>query len=296
MRYDPHRYFVAPAQDAAELWRTAAGLVLAIVAGLALYQLTFALLSNLIGPTATQTLVDNTTFDKASAFATLYVLSTFAFFAIGLAMVVNSLHRRRLGTLFGPYSAVISDALRVILAVGALHVVIALLLPWDVEPIRNDAMPRSSWILLLPISLAAILLQSGTEELVFRGYLQQQLAARFPDLPLWMILPSLLFGFAHFSPLAAGENAPYFALWAFSFGIAAADLTARTGAIGAALGFHMANNIAAILFTSLAGAGSGLALYILPMEMDDPRLSAMMLPEFAALFCGWLAARLALKV
>ena len=56
------------------------------------------------------------------------------------------------------------------------------------------------------------------------------------------------------------------------------------------------NNIAAVLFIALDGPGSGLALYRLPLEMDDPRLGEMMLPEFATLFCGWLAARLALKV
>ena len=81
MRYDPHRYFAAPAEGTAELWRTGAGLVLTFIAGMALYQVTFALVSNVIGPAATQTLVDNTTFDKDSPFATLYILTTFGFFS-----------------------------------------------------------------------------------------------------------------------------------------------------------------------------------------------------------------------
>ena len=296
MRYDPHQYFVAPAMGSAELWRTAAGAVLTFVAGMAIYQLTFALVSNLIGPDATQLLVDNTTFDKGSAFATIYILATFGFFALGLSMVTSSLHHRSPATLFGPAAAVVSDALRVTLSVGGMYVLLALLLPMDVETVRNEELARRSWIALLPVSFSAILIQSTTEEMIFRGYLQQQLAARFPKLPLWMIVPSAVFGLAHLSPETAGTNAPYFALWATAFAFAAADLTARTGSIGAAIGLHLANNIAAILFVSLLGPGSGLALYHLPMEASDPRLAAQMLPEFAMLFCGWLAARLVLKV
>ncbi|WP_068312902.1 CPBP family intramembrane glutamic endopeptidase [Aliiruegeria sabulilitoris] len=296
MRYEPHRYFVAPAKGTAELWRTGAGAVLVFVAGMALYQLSFALISNLIGPETTQLLVDNTTFDKDSAFATIYILATFGFFGIGLAMVTSSIHHRSPATLFGPAAAVVSDAIRVTLSVGALYIVLSILLPKDIELVRNAELARRSWIAILPISLTAILIQAGTEELIFRGYLQQQLAARFPKMPLWIIVPSALFGLAHLSPETAGPNAPYFALWATFFAFAAADLTARTGSIGAAIGFHMANNIAAILFTSLLGPGSGLALYHIPMEASDPRLAAQILPEFVMLFCGWLAARLALKV
>lgn len=296
MRYDALRYFAAPAIGTAELWRTGLGVALTIMAGLALYQLCFALISNMIGPDLTQALIDSTTFDRDSPAATLYILATFGFFALGLAMVTSTIHRRSPSTLFGPFAAVASDALRVTLAVGALLVLLLILLPQNVELVRNEDLARRSWIALLPLSLTAIALQAGTEELIFRGYLQQQLAARFPGRPLWLVLPAALFGLSHLSPAAAGDNAVFFAVWAFAFGVAAADLTARTGSIGAALGFHLANNVVAVLITSLEGPGSGLALYTLPMEMDDPRLVAAMLPEFATLFCGWLAARLALKV
>ncbi|RYH10961.1 CPBP family intramembrane glutamic endopeptidase [Tropicimonas sp. IMCC6043] len=296
MRYDALKYFVAPAIGTSELWRTGLGVALTFMAGLALYQLFFALLSNVIGPDLTRALIDATSFDTSSPAATLYILATFAFFALGLAMVTTTIHRRSPATLFGPLAAVASDALRVTLAVGALYLLLTILLPQSVELVRNDGLSRRSWIALLPISLTAIALQAGTEELVFRGYLQQQLAARFPDLPLWMVGPAALFALSHLSPATAGDNATLFALWAFAFGLAAADLTARTGSIGAAFGFHFANNVIAVLVTSLAGPGSGLALYHLPMAMDDPRIASTMLPEFATLLCGWLAARLALKV
>lgn len=296
MRYDPNRHYAAAARETAELWRTAAGVALALIAGMALYQLCFALLSNALGPAATQAFVDRTTFDSHTPLATLYALFTFGFFAIGLAMVVHGIHRRSPATLFGPWAAVVSDFLRVVIAVSALYLALVILLPQHEEILRNPELPRRTWIALLPVSLAAILVQAGTEELLFRGYLQQQLAARFSDPRIWIVVPSVLFGLLHLAPGSTGENAPLFGLWATVFALAAADLTARTGSIGAAFGFHAANNIAAILILSPQGTGSGLALYHLPMQADDPRIAMMMLPELATIFCGWLLARLVLKV
>ncbi|SFD01962.1 CPBP family intramembrane glutamic endopeptidase [Tropicimonas isoalkanivorans] len=296
MRYQPHLSFIAPARTTAELWRTAAGAVLTLVAGIALYQLVFAITSNVIGPEKTQALIDASSFDKDTAFAALYALFTFGFFAVGLAMAVHGLHSRSPATLFGPWEAVVSDFLRVFLAVGGLTVALMVVLPQDYDLVRNEGMTRGHWIALLPVSLAAILVQAGTEELFFRGYLQQQLAARFPSVPVWLVVPSLAFGLMHMIPGEAGANAFVYAVWATAFGLAAADLTARTGAIGAALGLHVVNNIAAVLLVSLSGAGSGLALYHIPMQLGDPRIGALILPELALTLCSWLAARLALKV
>ncbi|WP_068116270.1 CPBP family intramembrane glutamic endopeptidase [Tropicimonas marinistellae] len=296
MRYQAHQEFIAAARRAPDLWRTVAGAGLTLVAGFALFQLVFAIVSNVIGPDATQALADATTFDRDSALATLYGLFTFGFFVAGLAMALQGLHGRSLATLFGPWEAVVSDFIRVFLGVGALMLFLMVVLPQDVETVRNPEMSRRTWLLLLPLSMSAVLVQATTEELFFRGYLQQQLAVRFPELPVWLILPSFLFGLAHFSPGLAGANATLFAAWAILFGLAAADLTARTGSIGAALAFHAVNNVAAVLLVSLDGPGSGLALYHLPMAMDDPRIAAMILPECAITLCGWLVARLALKV
>ncbi|WP_116133026.1 CPBP family intramembrane glutamic endopeptidase [Tropicimonas sp. IMCC34043] len=296
MRYDPLQAYVAPARTSAELWRTAAGALLTLVSGFALFQLCFAIGSNLFGPAATERFVDATTFDPATPAATLFTLATFGFFGLGLAMAVHGLHGRSPRTLFGPPRMALTDFLRVSLAVGLLLAVLGLLLPRDAELVVNPMLGRRGWILLLPVSLIAILVQASTEELFFRGYLQQQLAARFPDTPLWMLAPATLFGFAHLAPASAGANAPYFVFWAVAFGMAAADLTARTGTIGAAIGLHAANNAGAILFVALAGPGSGLALYHLPVAMDADQIPLMMLPELATLFCCWLAARLVLRV
>lgn len=296
MRYRPHQSFIAPAAARPELWRVVACTGLMLVAGLALFQLTYVIVSNLIGPEATQALADATTFDRDSSAATLYALFVFGFFGVGLAMALHGLHGRSLRTLLGPWEAVLSDFLRVVIAVSALSLGLFVLLPQDYELLRNPNLARGAWLSLLPLALFAILVQSATEELFFRGFLQQQLAVRFPALPVWLVVPAVLFGLLHLSPGLAGGNAVYVALWATAFGLAAADLTARTGALGAAIGLHMANNMFAILVVSLAGPGSGLALFHLPLQMDDPRFAVIMVPDFAMILCSWLAARLALKV
>ena len=133
------------------------------------------------------------------------------------------------------------------------------------------------------------------EETIFRGWLLWYLQAWMP-LTAAVFVSSALFGLAHWAPQAAGDNAAAYMAWAFAFGLAAADLTARTGTLGAALGLHMANNAFALLVLALAGPGSGLALWHLPLDAASPELAALLPAEFASLLVAWLAARLVLRV
>ena len=297
--YAAHEHFVAPARARAEWWRTAAGLVVALIAGFALYQLGLALLASLLGPETMQAVWDEATFEGGGAGTirgTLFTLLSFAFFGTGLAMAVRSIHGRDLWSLLGPWDVAVSDGLRVCLATGALFAGLLLLLPEGYETVRNPSMPVGLWLALVPLSLAAILVQAGTEELFFRGYLQQQIGARLSGWPAWMLVPALMFGAAHWAPASAGVNAGYYAVWGISFGCVAADLTARTGSLGAAIGLHLTNNAFALMGVALIGPSSGLALWHVPMAPDAPELAALMPVEFATLFVAWLAARLALKV
>jgi hypothetical protein len=94
-------------------------------------------------------------------------------------------------------------------------------------------------------------------------------------------------------------------LWAFAFGLAASDLTARTGSLGAAIGFHLSNNIFAFLVVGEAGLmDGGLALFLLPplpiggeeAIMDaDPILSTALAVDLAILLLAWLAVRVAIR-
>lgn len=52
-------------------------------------------------------------------------------------------------------------------------------------------------------------------------------------------------------------------------GIFAADLTARTGNLGAAIGLHFTNNFFALCVLSLDGALSGVSLFVTPFQAGE---------------------------
>jgi hypothetical protein len=76
-----------------------------------------------------------------------------------------------------------------------------------------------------------------------------------------------------------------------------ADLTARTGNLGAALAFHFANNAVALLFVGIAGNLDGLALWSLPIDLkDSDAVRPALILDFATMIVSWLLARLSLRV
>ena len=102
-----------------------------------------------------------------------------------------------------------------------------------------------------------------------------------------MGLPALGFTLMHWNPEAGGN------LWAilfviFCFALIAADLTERSGNLGAALGVHFVNNIAALLVVSVDGSITGLALYVTPFGIDDTSALPMGLGvDLLLLFVVW---------
>ncbi|MGR3453915.1 CPBP family intramembrane glutamic endopeptidase [Pseudooceanicola sp.] len=287
MRYPAYQRLIDPARPHPQLWRLVAGLVLTgavyLLLLLGLFSLDLASGLQVSGGGLGRT--------PASAFA---LLASFVCVFPGLWLALRWLHLRKMRTLFGPARAMWRDGARVALVAVLLYGV-SLLLPGPdaVEPQAN--LPLSTWLLWLVPGCLALAVQITAEELVFRGYVQSQLAARFASPLAWMVLPALLFGALHYNPAEAGDNALWLLLPAIAFGLLAADLTARCGNLGPALGLHFLNNFAALLVIAPGEAMSGLALFQLPLEMDDPGLRAHMPVEIALLFVLWLGARLALR-
>ncbi len=213
--------------------------------------------------------------------------------ALGVMLSARFLHRRGSGSLFGSSTTVLRDFILAATVVGTVEGVALVL--WsmfhDVEP----GLDILVWLPLLPLSLLIILAQTGAEELAFRGYLQQQLAVRFHSPFFWMLIPSLGFGAAHYSPHVTGGNLWLFVLGAAFFGLAAADLTARTGSIGAAWGFHFANNTSALLVIGLKGMVPGLALFVTPFSVEDQQGGMMVALVILALGAAWFMTRVALR-
>jgi len=216
----------------------------------------------------------------------LILLFTFLGMALGPMLAARLLHKRPAHSLFGRGAVVIRDFVLAASVVGLLYLITSIIWAW-----RFDAVPNVTpalWLKLLPVALIGLLIQTGAEELLFRGYLQQQLAARFRSPLIWMFLPALLFGAAHYDPQTAGGNVWLMMAAAALFGLLAADLTAQTGSIGAAWGFHFANNFAALMILSLQGTLSGLALFTTPYGPDDISvLPALVLVDLAILALTW---------
>ncbi len=282
--------FVAPAHERAELWRTALGFGLVVAAYLVA---AFGVVSlyYFIGPRRSG---GEALAEGQDPFALLLLLASFLSVWLALAGVVRRLHRRPFFTLFGAPSRLVRDfgfgMVGFTVVVGGLG---ALALP--ALPMLAPALPLSVWLLLLPLALLAVLVQTGAEELVFRAYLLQQLGARFPASPVaWAVVPALIFGFAHYGPGLSGVSGLWVVLVTTLFGLIAADLTARTGGIGLAWGMHFANNVLAILVISALPGFDGLAL----LRLSEPSarvLVGLILFDMVLLVLLWGGFRLVLR-
>jgi len=265
--YLPHENLVRPARAQPELWRVVVGCIVIFATAIMLSTLTSFIMWFVLQPDATQTT------DAAAGqtpLSLLLLLGGFIFLTLGTGVAARLLHNRSLQSVVGRGQVVIRDFLRVFRALVVLGVVIALLPPYEMgAPVTPNLSPVT-WVLLLPLSLLALLIQTSAEEIVFRGYLQQQIAARFSSPLIWVGVPSALFAFGHYLPSEAGENAYYVAAWAGLFGILMADLTARAGNLGPAIAVHFANNLTAIILVSVPDSLSGLALYTIDIDISDP--------------------------
>jgi len=226
----------------------------------------------------------------------LILLYGFGLIWAGLVIGVRLVHRRGFETLVGAPRALWHQSKQVGLALIALSIATLVLPPYGAHGALIAGQPFGTWLALLLPALVGVLIQTSAEEAVFRGYLQQQLAARFGAPWVWMVLPSLLFGLAHYAPQTYGANAWLVVIWAGVFGLIAADLTARSGTLGPAITFHFLSNVGVMLVVSPQGEMSGLALYQYPFDSRDEAALRSYLPfDFALMALGWLAARIALR-
>jgi len=234
--------------------------------------------------------------DGSNPPAMLALLGGFGFLIVGVTVAARLLQKRSLVSVTGPPRVVVRQFVRVSRYLLMLGGVLLLLPPYQMSAPMVANLPMLTWLALLPLSLLTLLLQTGAEEILFRGYIQQGLAARFRHPLIWLILPSTVFALGHYLPAEAGENAVLIAVWAGVFGVLMADLTARAGTIGPAIGVHFFNNFIALLIIASPSSLNSLALYVLPYEMSDTQaLRPWMIVDFAMMGVSWLVARLAIR-
>lgn len=265
MRSPLFEAYVEPARIYPELWRTITGVLVIVLIYVGVFSTMLVAAYPILGPLNYFGWIMGLAAPTSPA-QTLFVLASFLGMGLGVLIAAPALHYREPGTLFGPardWARGFFGALRVLIpAYALLFAAAAAMTP--LEPNLSMA----TWLRVLPAALVLVLIQTGSEELLFRGYLQQQLAARFAWRAVWMGLPALIFAALHFNPMA-GMNNVLVLVGILAFALAAADLTERSGSLGTAMGWHFVNNVSSLLFFSVKGTITGLALYVTPFDVSD---------------------------
>lgn len=228
--------------------------------------------------------------DTGKPASVLMLLTTFLGMAAAVLLAVRLFHDRGIATLLGPrrYGPLAKTTLKVLVPL----LLLALFGSFVTDDPRAN-LPPARWLLLMIPALPLLLIQVSAEELIFRGYLMQELAVRFRSRWIWFVLPAMIFGSLHldtdtFSPLNAGLVVVSTTL----FGLIAADVTVRTGSLIPAITLHFGNNLLAMMILSLDGSINGLSLFVTGVNVNDgARVTVFLLADVAVLsliWCVWM--------
>lgn len=283
--------FWQTATPRAQLWRTLLGFALVMAIWLGTSFVIVLVGAHLLGMPAALVAQGNTWTTAAVFFA------SFLGFHLGLALVLPILHRRGFASLFGAdrrlnlrhFGLGAGAMLGLAAALYALMAIEHLVLPGGAAPQLRQVTPLLPWMAGLLPALALIFVQVFAEEAVFRGYLLQQLRARFRSALIWGVAPSLIFGLLHFQPGLYGmANALAYVLNATVMGTLAAFVTLRTGNLGAAVGLHFGNN-AALTGIGIAGSLEGFSLFLAEVPPTSGYMTYSILTQTAVTLLVFLA-------
>lgn len=267
MRFQTNNFkaFIAPAIPGSAIWRLIVGMIVigVIYFGGVILTGVAAAASEPDNPErAIMALVEGNT-----RLSLGLILFSFIGAIIGVMLATRLAHQRSPLTLFGPIRPMTRHFLIAMAVFFVLQAVIygawAYFFDGDVQR------PLSSVLAFLPIAAVLVLIQTGAEELLFRGYLMQQLGARFRSPIIWFLLPPVIFGLLHYNPEMMGDLT-WVAIVAITItGLLWTDLTRVTGNIGAAWGWHFANNFMLMNFLGNAGELNGFVWMTTPYAVED---------------------------
>lgn len=281
--------YVAPARGSAELWRILAVLGLGLLFQDLTRQVIFQTILAWKGPVFGAMWLANLTFGASPSGVVLNLILAVpmaAAFVLAVALVTG----RGLPSLMG--AGVLRGMLAGFVPLMGLGLGLWAILPADPALVAGQGL--GSVLTWAPLALPGVFATALASEIVFRGFLLQQLAARYRASWVWMGLPAALFALIQGAPPAIGDMAALSLVWSLCFSAAAADLTARTGGLGAALGLQAGLLAQAVLVTGLRGPMNGLALSVL--DVAGPAALPWIALDFLMLAVGWLSARVWLRV
>lgn len=208
---------------------------------------------------------------------------------LGTWLALKVVHKRSIRDLLGTERRLhwpdFARATVVTLILATLSAPVVLLI--DPTLIRGN-LSLFSWLAVAPLLLVAVFLQSSAEEIVFRGYFHQVLAARFAAPLIWLAVPTALFTLLHWQSEAspAMNLAGLFVILALSLSMS--RFLVATGNLGASMGVHFGNNISAIMLFS-SSPDYGAAALLKGRSILDPGWTtsqAIMLGLYGVLVVG----------
>lgn len=273
--------YIAPAQPKSQIWRVLCVIIIWILGVLVFSMGLFFMASFLFENLNLDKVLETANFTTPPAM--LLMLSTFVIWVWVLVGAVWFLHRRGLKSLLGPdLQMVVLYFAGSVFCFGVLAFLLGLIFPEQEEVVSN--LDFGTWLFYLLPGLVLLFVQVSAEELLFRGYLMQQLAVKFNNRLVYMGVPSVIFGLAHYDATYGVATAGMIVIASGLLGLFLADLTYRTGNLGAAIGVHFANNFIAMFWTSYQESASGLALYRVPYYFENPAELGDMLMIYIGVF------------
>jgi membrane protease YdiL (CAAX protease family) len=246
--------FVAPARRYNHLWRVTVG-VLVIAATWLLMEL---FLINLFG-------------SNLMAQGLPWLLFSFIWMILGTVLACHLLHQRPFLQLINPDGRIVWRRWEFGALLGSLGSLLTIAVGALFFAKIEISVSPMVWLLTLPFLALGLFVQTSAEELVFRGYLQQQFGARFQSAFVWWLLPSLLFAVLHWDADLYGKDI-WLAMIAIGlFALCAADITARLGDLSFAMGLHFGINCIAIGVVGLPGVLGEAALFTWVLNEGDLR-------------------------
>ena len=240
-----------------EIWRSVIGLGLFLSILCSLYWFSLIIISNF----------EYFKFHEHLKISIILLFSSFLFWHVSLFCVVNLIHKRSYFSLLGPFGKV--NWQQFLIAIFATFIVFLIsffLVPLEILFFEKENLPERimisfwEWLPWVFPACIVVFIQTSAEEMLFRGYLLQQLISRFKSFWVWAFFPSVLFGLGHFDYQSFGQNTYFYMVNAAIFGMLTSILTVKSKNLTYALGMHFFNNIIGVLFFGMGDNFSGLAL------------------------------------
>ena len=201
----------------------------------------------------------------------LVMLLSFAGIWAGVAIAMWAFHAQAFATVFDPERRVRLNAFAKGLLLAATFSGLSMLAAFLFVGTPERAQPIGSWAVLIVPLAVLVFVQATGEELIFRGYLLQQLAIRFRSPFAWAVLPSVLFGLLH-AGNTEGVAAYYYIAITGITGVTLALLVWRAGNLWAAIGMHWGVNMISLTGVGAEGVMSGTQLWLFSGDTLIPLL------------------------